>query len=114
MFVKDKKITNLEFYKKDSRYVKLPMYYDRADGEYFIDLPESVNISSTSNDFFYKVNLKTQNRLDLIANMYYKNSRLWWVIAEANKISDATNVPQGTILIIPSMSSIFGVGGVLG
>lgn len=37
------------------------------------------------------------DRLDLIANEFYKDPRYWWVLAEAN------NVGKGTMIIKPGL-----------
>ena len=45
----------------------------------------------------------TGDRLDSLANDYYSDSSLWWIIASANNIHDAAfTVPDGTELRIPS------------
>lgn len=113
MFNKDKLIDNLDNYSPESRYLRDNVYYDKTIGKYFTDLPKAKVIPDNENDSFFKVTIKTENRLDLIANTFYNNSKLWWVIAEANGIDDPTKVAVGTTLVIPSISSIFGVGGVL-
>jgi nucleoid-associated protein YgaU len=43
------------------------------------------------------------DRLDLLAHKYYGDQSLWWVIATANNINDATfYVEEGIQLRIPS------------
>ena len=43
------------------------------------------------------------DRLDLLANKYYSDPTLWWIIATANNINDATfYVEPGVQLRIPS------------
>jgi nucleoid-associated protein YgaU len=110
---KTKLVKNLKHYNTDSRYTNSNIYFDKIIEGYFIDLPKNMSITRLESDSFYKVDVTSQNRLDLIANSFYKNSRLWWVIAEANGIDDPYNVPAGTTLIVPSSASIFGSGGVL-
>jgi|TARA_B110000971_G_C19886060_1_gene443039 hypothetical protein len=45
---------------------------------------------------------QTDDRLDTLANQFYKDSSLWWIIATANNIHDATfGLPDGTQLRIP-------------
>ena len=45
---------------------------------------------------------QTGDRLDTLANQFYKDSTLWWVIATANNIHDAPfALADGTILRIP-------------
>lgn len=42
------------------------------------------------------------DRLDTLANQFYDDSSLWWIIGTANNIHDAPfNLPDGTILRIP-------------
>lgn len=42
------------------------------------------------------------DRLDTIAYQFYGDSALWWIIASANNIHDATfAVKEGTILRVP-------------
>ena len=41
------------------------------------------------------------DRLDLLANQYYGDPKLWWFIARANNLK-FNNIPIGTTLRIPS------------
>lgn len=42
------------------------------------------------------------DRLDTLANDFYGDSSLWWIIATANNIHDAPfALPDGTVLRIP-------------
>ena len=46
------------------------------------------------------------DRLDLLANTYYKDPSMWWVIATANNLNDANFfVEAGTQLRIPADTS---------
>lgn len=46
-------------------------------------------------------------RLDKLANKFYDDSTLWWIIASANALGKGTIVvPQDTILRIPAKSNI--------
>ena len=46
------------------------------------------------------------DRLDLLANKYYGDTRMWWIIANANNLNDATlAVDAGRQLRIPSNTS---------
>jgi nucleoid-associated protein YgaU len=54
-----------------------------------------------SNDDKYVV-IQDGDRLDTIANQYYEDSSLWWIIASANNIHDPSfTLKEGTILRIP-------------
>jgi hypothetical protein len=51
--------------------------------------------------------LKGSQRLDIIANQYYGDGRLWWIIAAASGIGWWLQAPPGTRLVIPlNMSEI--------
>jgi len=42
------------------------------------------------------------DRLDTIANQFYGDSSLWWIVATANNVHDPSfTVPDGTTLRIP-------------
>lgn len=44
----------------------------------------------------------TGERLDTLADTYYRRPDLWWYILDYNpQISDPTNIPSGTIIRIP-------------
>jgi hypothetical protein len=45
---------------------------------------------------------ETGDRLDTLAYQYYSDSTLWWIIASANNIHNASiGLKEGTILRIP-------------
>jgi hypothetical protein len=45
---------------------------------------------------------QTGDRMDALANQFYGDASLWWIIATANNIHDALfAVPDGTTLRIP-------------
>ena len=47
------------------------------------------------------------DRLDLLANQFYNDASLWWVIAAANGVGKGTvRVPIGTILRIPNVTDV--------
>jgi nucleoid-associated protein YgaU len=51
---------------------------------------------------FYQHTYVNGERLDGIANKYYKNSEYWWIIPEFNpEIKDFTNITPGTVLRVP-------------
>jgi nucleoid-associated protein YgaU len=58
-------------------------------------------IKPTDNDLY--VISESTDRLDLLAHKYYGDRTLWWVIAVANNINDASfYVTEGLQLRIPS------------
>lgn len=47
---------------------------------------------------------KEGDRLDNLAVKFYRNPKLWWIIAEANpEIEDIQYIPSGTLLRIPNV-----------
>ena len=61
------------------------------------------NIPLSINDIY--VITDSTDRLDLLANRFYKDMRLWWVIAVANRDilkRDSYAVPPGIEIRIPS------------
>lgn len=58
-------------------------------------------IKATDNDLY--VISESTDRLDLLAHKYYGDKTLWWIIAVANNINDASfYVKEGLQLRIPS------------
>jgi hypothetical protein len=58
-------------------------------------------IKANDNDFY--IISEAGDRLDLLANKYYNNPTMWWVIATANNLNDANFfVQEGIQLRIPS------------
>lgn len=58
------------------------------------------NIPLRDDDLY--VATETGDRLDTLANDYYEDSTLWWIIAAANNIHNAPiGFQDGTILRIP-------------
>lgn len=70
------------------------------DGRRVYNLKIYPNIPKKDTDIY----IATQggDRLDTLANQFYDDSSLWWIIASANNIHDAPfSLPDGTILRIP-------------
>mgnify|MGYP003342386438 FL=1 len=53
---------------------------------------------------YYEHSYVVGERLDQIAQKYYKNPEFWWIIPEFNpQITDFTNIPVGTVIKIPNV-----------
>jgi hypothetical protein len=60
---------------------------------------------SATNDDIYIISGQG-DRLDLLAQKYYNDPRMWWIIATANNLNDASlAVEPGRQLRIPSNTS---------
>lgn len=67
----------------------------------------------TANDLMHRVTLDEDRRPDLIANTYYGDARLYWVILGANDLREKEQVRKGMLIRIPSKDALYGVNGVL-
>ena len=95
-----------------SRYKNLSRVID--DGGYsYIETPDRIVIGEDKTDGFFKVEKGYENRIDLISYKFYSTTMLWWVIAEINDIRNPLLIEAGTILRIPTISRLSGIGGVL-
>lgn len=105
--------TDVSFYNM-SRYRKIKTLKDK-DGNYYLATlyPEDMYIPESDTDSWHQVTAGEEGRLDLIAYLYYNTPDLYWVIAYANDIDDPFDVKAGTILRIPSIQSLYGIGGIL-
>ena len=76
------------------------------DGIEFWDLPDYPEIPVRTDDLSHDVD--DLDRIDLIANTFYKDPTLWWVIALANDIRlPDIQLNPGTTIRIPSPQFVF-------
>jgi nucleoid-associated protein YgaU len=76
-----------------------------VDGVEFWQTPNLVTIPQSTGDLRYTV--KQTDRIDSIANNFYGDPDMWWVIARANNIElIPTDLYEGRVLIIPSPNFI--------
>lgn len=65
-------------------------------------------VSTSINDV--QILTTSTERLDKLANTFYGDASLWWVIAVANSLGKGTIiVPPNTLLRIPSTEQIFDI-----
>lgn len=105
---KQRKYLKPIIYKNDSRYKNLRTLYNEERKVIVHENWNKVSIPRSSQDKYYTVEMVSENRLDMIASSYYNSPRYWWVIALANNIDDPFDVPKGTLLRIPPLSSLTG------
>ena len=71
------------------------------DGIEFWDLTEFPTIPTQNDDILHQI--QGPERIDVLANRYYSDPILWWVIAVANDLEIVpTNFQVGDIVRIPS------------
>ena len=62
-------------------------------------------ISATSEDVY--IIAREGDRLDLLANEFYKDSSMWWLIADANNLGKGDLIePAGKQIRIPVLSTL--------
>lgn len=83
------------------------------DNNTYIETSNQTPVEESQYDQYHEVQTNEEGRLDIIANIYYKNPQYWWAIALANDIIDPFVVTEGTILRIPNFSSLSRYGGAL-
>lgn len=68
-----------------------------------------VTIEPRADDIIHFVSQHEIGRIDLIAHKYYKDSRLWWIIALVNDIKDPwDDLTMGKTLRIPTEATVRG------
>lgn len=51
-----------------------------------------------------------EEQLDTLAERYYRDERLWWLIADVNEILFPLDIPVGTVLIVPDPAVLADLG----
>lgn len=80
--------------------------YSSTKGDYWGTRPP-VSIPEAEGDRHHIVTQAEIRRIDLISYRYYGDVRLWWVIAEANNITDPTHLTPGKVLRIPARETVY-------
>lgn len=85
-----------------SRYTKTSLY--NRDGVNIFERREMIHFNV---DEAVKHTVVQSDTLSTIANQYYEDAQLWWVILEANpSYSNAFDIKVGDILVIPSKEEV--------
>jgi hypothetical protein len=87
-----------------SRHVYSARYRGRQ-GDFWGTRPP-VKLPKTGRDQHHRITDADAGRLDLIAFRYYGDCALWWVIAEANNISNPLRLEMPDVLRIPALETI--------
>jgi hypothetical protein len=82
-----------------NRYQNIPK--TKINGKVVYQTSRYPEVPLSSNDIY--VYTTQGDRFDILANQYYKNSSLWWVISIANTTTAGTslpsNLPQNSLII---------------
>jgi hypothetical protein len=71
-----------------SRYRGTPIYQDKTSGQLFYGPWQVIDFPPALDDKWVEINEDEGLRFDLIAGTEYGSSALWWVIAQANDITN--------------------------
>lgn len=94
-----------------SRYARSKIFYN--DVSSFLETYDMKEIPIKDDDTYIQITSAWENRLDLVANEFYRDSDMWWVIATANDIMMPWFLPVGTELRIPGVNTLWGYKGVM-
>lgn len=87
---------------RTSRYKNTSVYYE--DGYKYLGTRTLIALPKSEKDDYHI--LEEDQRIDQVAWKYYRDSRLWWIIAEVNSILNPLSIPKGKKLRIPSYSNV--------
>lgn len=96
------------------RYKKIRCIVDKDTKTIYHETVSNYKVKETDKDQYIIVDTIKENRLDLISQEAYGTVFYWWMIAMANNIIDAFDVPRGTVLRIPYIGALYLRGSVLG
>lgn len=96
------------------RYRNCKILKDLDTKEVLISTREIDDIPLNALDIYHTVTIEEDCRLDLLADRYYNNPLMWWILAQANNIYDPLSKPKsGEIIRIPNLSTLYSNGGIL-
>lgn len=96
------------------RYKNCAILKDKDTGEVLISTRDIESIPKNVLDIYHTITIDEEFRLDILADRYYNNPLMWWVIAQANDIYDPLSRPKsGEIIRIPNVATLYSSGGVL-
>lgn len=89
-----------------SRYINLDLV--RYDDKVMMNVPDRLNIvpSITHPDSTIVVTGRLVNRLDLVSLQYYGTPKYWWVLAYYNNFKNPFLLPHGTVMQVPSFTTL--------
>ena len=101
-------------FKHISRYQNCRVIYNSdINKSYFEVLNNDVIDTKNYTPQYHLVEETERNRLDIIANKYYNDPTMYWVIAKANNMIDPFIIIPNTILTIPNRECLYAKGGPL-
>lgn len=91
-----------------SRYKNTDIYKNPADNLFYYGIWTIPVIDKQPQDIYYVIEAGGSRRLDKVAQNFYNNYLLWWIIATANDIIDPFDeLEVGQTIRIPYLPYIF-------
>lgn len=72
-----------------------------------------LEVKESDEDTVHKIEVKERYRPDLIAQKFYNNASLAWVILAANNMKTLFEFKDGLVIRVPSVTSLYTDGGIL-
>lgn len=98
-------------YTHTSRYGKYRQIVE--DNQSRVETFNQTFVEKSTDDKFHTVLQEQENRPDIIANIYYNDPSLWWIVSLANELIDPFIIKPGSVLRIPPLISLYNLGGAL-
>lgn len=79
---------------------------ENDEGVEFWGTRPAISVPESSEDQYHVVVQTDVRRIDLLAHKYYGNVDLWWIIAEANHLTNPLFLEIGQVLRIPALDVV--------
>lgn len=93
-----------------SRYIPYRTIVNTAKNLNYFESPNQYKYTTNIDTVYHIVEANQEGRLDIISNIYYGTPYYFWAIAGANNIIDPLTIVAGTVLLIPSLDSLYNNG----
>lgn len=97
-------------YEHLSRYSPYRTIVNTKNSVTYLESPNQYIYITEHDTVYHVVEANQEGRLDIISNIYYGTPAYFWAIAGANNIIDPLTIVAGTVLLIPSIESLYRSG----
>ena len=89
-----------------SRYINLDLV--KYDDRVMLNVPDKLTITPSPNapDNTVVITGRLVNRLDLVSLKFYGTPKYWWILANYNRRENPFLLPYGTIIKVPSFTTL--------
>ena len=93
-----------------SRYAPYKTIINTKNSTTYLESINQYTYTTSQDTIYHVVEAHQEGRLDIISNIYYGTPAYFWAIAGANNIIDPMTIVSGTVLLIPSIDSLYSRG----